>query len=76
MVTLFLSYVNQFPNLMVVIGYVLMVLESLIVTIKFLQYIVDPASKFGRFLTKFLKGVVFLKDEVKDVIDDSEESDD
>ena len=47
------------------IGIVLMVLEALLVVIKFLQYIVDPNSKFGKFLSRLLKGIKFVQDEVK-----------
>ena len=76
MITLILSYVNQFPDFMTIIGYVLVALECLIVLTKFLQIIVDPASKFGKFLSKLLKGLHFLKEEVKKQKDDTEESDD
>lgn len=47
------------------IGIVLMVLEALLVVIKFLQYIVDPNSKFGKFLSRLLKGIKFVQDEAK-----------
>ena len=47
------------------IGIVLMILEALLVVIKFLQYIVDPNSKFGKFLSRLLKGIKFVQDEVK-----------
>lgn len=47
------------------IGIVLMILEALLVVIKFLQYIVDPNSKFGKFLSKLLKGIKFVQDEAK-----------
>ena len=45
------------------IGIVLMVAEALLVIIRFLQYIVDPNSKFGKFLSRLLKGIKFIKDE-------------
>ena len=45
------------------IGIVLMVAEALLVIIRFLQYIVDPDSKFGKFLSRLLKGIKFIKDE-------------
>ena len=45
------------------IGIVLMVAEALLVIIRFLQYIVDPESKFGKFLSRLLKGIKFIKDE-------------
>lgn len=47
------------------IGIVLMILEALLVVIKFLQYIVDPKSKFGKFLSRLLKGIKFVQDEAK-----------
>lgn len=49
------------------IGIVLMILEALLVIIKFLQYIVEPESKFGKFLAKLLKGLKFVKDETQHV---------
>ena len=42
-----------------------MVLEALLVVIKFLQYIVDPNSKFGKFLSRLLKGIKYVQDEAK-----------
>lgn len=45
------------------IGIVLMVAEALLVIIRFLQYIVNPDSKFGKFLSRLLKGIKFVKDE-------------
>ena len=47
------------------IGIVLMILEALLVVIKFLQYIVDPNSKFGKFLSRLLKGIKFVQGEAK-----------
>ena len=47
------------------IGIVLMVLEAMLVVIKFLQYIVEPNSKFGKFLSKLLRGIKFVKDEAQ-----------
>ena len=47
------------------IGIVLMILEALLVVIKFLQYIVDPNSKFGKLLSRLLKGIKFVQDEAK-----------
>ena len=47
------------------IGIVLMVLEALLVVIRFLQYIVDPNSKFGKFLSRLLKGIKFVQGEAK-----------
>ena len=44
-----------------------MILEGLLVLIKFLQYIVDPQSRFGKFLSKLLKGMTFLKGEAKNL---------
>lgn len=44
-----------------------MILEALLVFIKFLQYIVDPQSRFGKFLSKLLKGMTFLKGEAKNL---------
>lgn len=51
------------------IGIVLMVLEALLVLIKFLQYIVEPNSKFGKFLSKLLRGLKFVKDETQHASD-------
>ena len=51
------------------IGIVLMILEALLVVIKFLQYIVNPNSKFGKFLSRLLKGIKFVQDEAKNAAD-------
>lgn len=58
------------------IGIVLMILEALLVVIKFLQYIVDPNSKFGKFLSRLLKGIKFVQDEAKNVSDKIEKEQD
>ena len=49
------------------VGIAIMILEALLVLIKFLQYIVDPQSRFGKFLSKLLKGMTFLKGEAKNL---------
>jgi hypothetical protein len=42
-------------------------LEGLVVIITFLQYIVDPKSKFGKFLKKLLKGITFVKGKTEEM---------
>lgn len=58
------------------IGIVLMILEALLVVIKFLQYVVDPNTKFGKFLSKLLKGIKFVQDEAKTASDKIEKEQD
>lgn len=58
------------------IGIALMVLEALLVVIKFLQYIVDPNTKFGKFLSRLLKGIKFVQDEAKTASDKIEKEQD
>lgn len=65
MITLILGEIQQ-ADVLVIIGYVTAGLEVLLVLIKFLQYIVNPKSKFGIFLAKLLKGIKFLKDTADD----------
>ena len=64
MITYICSIINN-DQIQEYIGIVLMILEALLVVIKFLQYIVDPNSKFGKFLSKLLKGIKFVQDEAK-----------
>lgn len=64
MITYICSIINN-DQIQEYIGIVLMILEALLVLIKFLQYIVDPQSRFGKFLLKLLKGMTFLKGEAK-----------
>ncbi len=66
MITYICSIINN-DQVQEYIGIVLMILEALLVFIKFLQYIVDPESKFGKFLSKLLKGLKFVKDETQHV---------
>lgn len=49
-----------------ILGLILTGLEVLLVIIGFLQYIVDPESKFGKFLAKLLKGITFVKGKVEE----------
>ena len=74
MITLILSSLYG-SNLMEVFGYVLMALECLLVVTKFLSLLVNPKGKFGLFLKKLLKGLKFLKDEVKEHRNESENVD-
>lgn len=64
MITFICSIITN-DQIQEIIGIILMVLEALLVVIKFLQYLVEPSSKFGKFLAKLLKGLVFVKSEVK-----------
>lgn len=66
MITYICSMINN-DQIQEYIGIVLMILEGLLVLIKFLQYIVDPQSRFGKFLSKLLKGMAFLKGEAKNL---------
>ena len=74
MLTLALSFIND-CDWQEVIGIILTVIEVILILIKFLQYFVDPKSKFGVFLANCLKGITFVKDEVqKNRPDDDDES--
>lgn len=64
MITFICSIITN-DQIQEIIGIILMILEALLVIIKFLQYLVEPSSKFGKFLAKLLKGLVFVKSEVK-----------
>lgn len=66
MVTYICSLINN-DQIQEYIGIALMILEGLLVLIKFLQYIVDPETRFGKFLSKLLKGMTFLKGEAKNL---------
>ena len=68
MVTLLLSMIADLP--LEVLGMILVVLECIIVLLKFLQYFVAPDSKFGIFLKKALKGFIFLRKEFKEKDED------
>lgn len=65
MFTLICSASLQF-NAGEIIGYIIMILEILLVLIKFLQVLVPSESKFGKFLAKFLKGITFVNKTVHD----------
>lgn len=66
MITYMSSIINN-DQIQEYVGIALMILEALLVLIKFLQYIVDPQSRFGKFLSKLLKGMTFLKGEAKNL---------
>lgn len=66
MITYICSIINN-DQIQEYVGIALMILEALLVFIKFLQYIVDPQSRFGKFLSKLLKGMTFLKGEAKNL---------
>ena len=66
MITYICSIINN-DQIQEYVGIALMILEALLVLIKFLQYIVDPQSRFGKFLSKLLKGMTFLKGEAKNL---------
>lgn len=66
MITYICSIINN-DQIQEYVGIALMILEALLVLIKFLQYIVDPQSRFGKFLSKLLKGMTFLKCEAKNL---------
>lgn len=66
MITYICSIINN-DQIQEYIGIVLMILEAVLVLIKFLQYVVDPQSRFGKFLAKLLKGMTFLKGEAKNL---------
>ena len=74
MVTLLLAQISQ-TQWMDVLGIILVVLEVIIVVIKFLQYLVPADSKFGVFLSKLLKGIHFVKSSIpKDKKDEDSDS--
>ena len=66
MITYICSIINN-DQIQEYIGIVLLILEAVLVLIKFLQYVVDPQSRFGKFLAKLLKGMTFLKGEAKNL---------
>ena len=66
MITYICSIINN-DQIQEYVGIALMILEALLVLIKFLQYIVDRQSRFGKFLSKLLKGMTFLKGEAKNL---------
>ena len=66
MITYICSIINN-DQIQEYVGIVLMILEAVLVLIKFLQYVVDPQSRFGKFLAKLLKGMTFLKGEAKNL---------
>lgn len=77
MVTLMYSYLFLNDQFTEILGWVLTSLEIIIVLIKFLQYLVNPDSKFGKFLIKLLPGLNFLKDQVNHLKDhDPDDEDD
>lgn len=53
-----------------ILGLILTGLEVLIVLTSFLQILIDPESKFGLFLKKFLKGITFVREKVEEKIDE------
>lgn len=65
MLTLILSAIqdNRFGE---ILGYILSALEVAIVILTLLSFFVDPKSKFGKFLSKFLKGLYKAKKYVED----------
>lgn len=50
-----------------ILGLILTGLEILLVLIAFLQLLVDPKSKFGKFLKKLLKGITFVKGKTEEM---------
>lgn len=64
MLTLLIGAINA-SEWQEILGLILMGLEIVIVIITFLQFIVDPKSKFGKFLKKLLKGITYVKGEVE-----------
>lgn len=66
MITFICSIITN-DTIQEIIGIVLMCLEALLVVFKFLQYLVEPESKFGKFLSRLLKGITFVKGEVKTI---------
>ena len=53
-----------------ILGLILTGLEVLLVFIAFLQILVDPESKFGKFLKKLLKGITFVKGKFSELKDE------
>jgi hypothetical protein len=49
-----------------ILGLILTGLEVLLVLVAFLQILVDPESKFGKFLKKLLKGITFVKGKIEE----------
>jgi len=66
MITFICSIITN-DNIQEIVGIILMCLEVLLVALKILQYLVEPESKFGKFLSRLLKGITFVKDEVKTI---------
>lgn len=69
MITLLLSQMTS-AEWQEILGLILTGLEVLLVFIAFLQILVDPESKFGKFLKKLLKGITFVKGKVSDFKDE------
>lgn len=53
-----------------ILGLILTGFEVLLVVIGFLQILVNPESKFGKFLKKLLKGITFVKGEFEKMTDE------
>ena len=68
MITLLLSQMTS-AEWQEILGLILTGLEVLLVFIAFLQFFVDPESKFGKFLKNFLKGITFVKGKVSEAKD-------
>lgn len=65
MFTLLIGFVNA-AEWQEILGLILTGLEILLVLVAFLQILVDPKSKFGKFLKKFLKGITFVKGKIEE----------
>lgn len=71
MITLLLGTVNA-SEWQQILGLILTGLEVLIVLASFLQMFIDPESKFGKFLKKFLKGITFVKEKIDEEMKEDE----
>lgn len=65
MITLLLGTISA-AEWQEILGLILTGLEVLLVLVAFLQILIDPESKFGKFLKKFLKGITFVKGKIEE----------
>ena len=65
MITLIFSVVEAI-DVGMILGYILSACEILIVICTLISYFVNPNSKFGKFLSKFMKGLFKSKNYLSD----------
>lgn len=73
MITLIFSVVEAI-DIGLILGYILSACEILIVVCTLISYFVDPASKFGKFLSKFMKGLFKSKTYLSNIEDQDDDN--